>query len=160
MPGTYTVQMQIALTSRNRRRLEYEIRQRRVDPADLVSAIIADSAPLLLSLPQEQTAEAAIPMRVYFSPLQRDQFLMFAATHETTIGALVSALLARYLESFPDPPERTEPRRLQANERAAYRRELTRLCAYRAQVGNASPQWLDSYIADLEAFLQTAPQEP
>jgi hypothetical protein len=157
MLGAYTVQMQIALTSRNRRRLEYEIRQRRVDPADLVSAIIADSEPLLLSLPHEQTPETAIPMRVYFSPLQRDQFIAFATTHETSIGALVSALLARYLEGFPDPPERNEPQNLHANERAAYRRELTRLYAYRDQARQASPQWLDSYITDLEAFLQTSP---
>jgi hypothetical protein len=155
--GTYTLQLNLNLSLRNRRRLEYEIRQRRVDPADVISAIVADADPLLLSLPYEASPEPAIPMRVYVSQTQRDRFIAFANSNQTDVSTLIAALLAQYLESFPDPPAAVEHRSTNPAEIAAYRRELVRLQAHRKQLRADAPQWLELYIADLEQFLAVQP---
>ena len=152
--GTYTIHLSLALSLRNRRRLEYEVRRRRVDPADLVSAIVADSEPLLLSLPMEPLPIPLIPMRVFFTPAQRDQFVAFSKTNSLDLGQMVSALLARHLELFPDPPERAVSGGLSASELGAYRQELDRLMARRAQLSDTAPTWLDTYIDDLEFFVE------
>jgi hypothetical protein len=147
------MQISLALSLRNRRRLEYEVRQRRVDPADLVSALVADSEPLLLSLPVEPTSQPMVPMRVFFTPTQRDAFIAFSKANDVDLGQMVSMLLARYLEAFPDPPERPTTREIQPSELAAYRQELLRLQARRELLHDTAPTWLDAYIDDLVAFV-------
>ena len=151
--GTYTVQVSLALSLRNRRRLEYEVRRRRIDPADLVSAIVTDSEPLLLSLPVEPAPLPLIPMRVFFTPAQRDLFTNFAKLHDIDLSQMISALLARYLEGLPDPPERPGLASALEQELTAYRAELIRLKARRDQLRSQAPTWLDAYIADLERFV-------
>jgi hypothetical protein len=153
-PGMFTIATRLLLTPQHRRRLEYAVRSRRVDPADFVSAMIVGTNPLLVDEQANSHRSVFVPIRIYLTSEQRDAFRAFATTHDTDIGVLISEHVAHYLADMPDPPTPPNPSDRSAEVRA-YRRELARIQARRTTLGAATPIWLDQYIADLEEYINS-----
>jgi hypothetical protein len=150
--GTFTIPIRLAVTAAQRRRLEHAVRVRRVDPADLLSALIAGlppRGPLATSQPLAQ-----ISMRVYLTAAERDAVVAYAQTHELEVSQVVSAMASEQLDQLADPPAADPQPDQEAARRQSMRRELTRLEAYRTRLHDRVPAWLDSYIASLEAGLR------
>lgn len=150
--GTFTIPIRLTVTAAQRRRLEHTVRVRRVDPADLLSALIAGlppTGPLTAAQPLEQ-----ISMRVYVTATDRDALVAYAQAHQSDIGQIVSAMAASQLDQLAEPPAPTQPDPDIA-QRQALRRELIRLTEYRSSLHGRVPIWLDTYIDTLDAGLRS-----
>ncbi len=150
--GLFTVQSILYLTKEQRARLEHLVRTERIDPADLVSQIVADCSVDRLPCPDRERGEAAVPVRLYLAPAQRQHFDDWTHMYRAGLPDLISAVVGQYLDRLPDisraptlPPP-TDIQRL--------RGDLGRLRARRDAEGRLAPAWLGQYIADLEAEIR------
>jgi hypothetical protein len=148
----FTLTSTLMLTPVHRSRLQHAVRTRRIDPADLISAILAGTQPHPIDAQAAHERVLAVPIRVYLTAEQRDMLLLYAQQHSAQVSELISQIVAEFLQELDDPTTAPESP-AQPHEQSGYRRELLRLRAHRANLGRRSPSWLDRYIADLEAFL-------
>jgi hypothetical protein len=149
--GAYTVQTQLALTLHDRRKLERMVRARHVDPADLISALIAGAAPQLGS--DDDQRRLLVPMRLYLSADQRSEVAQFAEQHHQPLEIVLSEMVAQALRELPDLPAEPE-RGAPLVDLRGLAAELERLRVRRAAAGRVAPRWLDDYIAQLEAEMR------
>ena len=150
--GAFTVSTRLLLSAEQRARLERLVFEQRIDPADLVSMIVADHCDDLPSALSARPAGAAtVPIRLYLTPTARKQIDEWTHAHEVDLAALASQIVGDYLDVLPESPPVPEATRDNAAELRQRRAELGRLRARRDADGAGAPAWLASYIAELEA---------
>ncbi|MCS6938763.1 MAG: hypothetical protein RMJ55_08795 [Roseiflexaceae bacterium] len=156
--GLFTIQTSLYLSPENRARLEHLVRERRSNPPDVVSQILADYP--LTRLPSETDGIEGEPihMRIYLTPEQRAAFEAHLAEHKTTLSALVSRIVADHLAALPVPPPAPPPPRPNV-DLAKRRADLARLKARRDEAGKNAPAWLHAYIAQMEVELRRLERE-
>ncbi|MBO9343743.1 MAG: hypothetical protein J7454_17450 [Roseiflexus sp.] len=156
--GLFTVQTSLYLSPENRARLEHLVRERRSNPPDVVSQILAEHPLSQLSSDTDGADGEPIHMRIYLTPEQRQAFETYLATHKTTLSVLVSRIVANHLATLPVPPPAPPPPRPKA-DLAKRRADLARLKARRDEAGKEAPAWLHAYIAQMEAELRRLERE-
>lgn len=153
--GAFTVSTRLLLSAEQRARLERLVFEQRIDPADLVSMIVADHCDDLPSAPSARPPGAAtVPIRLYLTPTARQQIEEWTQLHEADLAGLASQIVGDYLDTLPEAAPVPEATRDTAAELRQRRAELSRLRARRDADGAATPAWLSSYIAELEAEVQ------
>ncbi|MCS6839498.1 MAG: hypothetical protein NZ699_07250 [Roseiflexus sp.] len=156
--GLFTIQTSLYLLPEHRARLEHLVRERRSNPPDVVSQILADYP--LTQLPSDLNGIKGEPihMRIYLTPEQRAAFEAHLAAHNMTLSALVSRIVADYLATLPAPPP-APPSPRPTVDLAKRRADLARLKARRDEAGTNAPAWLHAYIAQMEAELRRLERE-
>ncbi|HEU5103235.1 MAG TPA: hypothetical protein VFU22_29645 [Roseiflexaceae bacterium] len=150
--GAFTISTRLLLSAEQRARLERLVLDQRIDPADLVSMIVADHCDELPSaLGARPTGAVTVPIRLYLTPTAREQIDQWLLARELELADLVSQIVGDYLDVLPDAPPASEPVRDSSAELRQRRGELSRLRARRDAAGAAAPAWLASYIVELEA---------
>jgi hypothetical protein len=154
--GAFTVSTRLLVSGEQRAQLEQLVRSQRIDLADMVSMIVADSCAALPSVVVARPAGAVtIPIRLFLTAEARGQIEAWTHAREIDLAGLVSQIVGDYLDTLPDtppaPPAPAEDRGEQLRQRRA---ELGRLRARRDAAGAQVPAWLASYIAELEAELK------
>ena len=155
--GAFTISTRLLLSAEQRAQLERLVRNQRIDLADLVSMVVADNCDALPSAIAARPAGAAtIPIRLFLTPMARQQIETWTHAREIDLADLVSQVVADYLQTLPDGetaplPEPVADSAAQLRQRRA---ELGRLRARRDADGAQAPAWLASYIAELEAEVQ------
>jgi hypothetical protein len=153
--GAFTVSTRLLLSAEQCGRLERLVFQQRIDPADLVSMIVADQCDDLPSVPSARPPGAAtVPIRLYLTPTARQQIDEWTHTHEADLADLASQIVGEYLDALPESAPAPGATHDSAAELRQRRAELSRLRARRDDAGAAAPAWLASYIAELEAEVQ------
>lgn len=98
-----------------------------------------------------------IATRVFLTAAQRDRLNALVHEHNIDVPELLTELLVSFLDHLPEEEKSlpAEPEPVTEAEQAirARRAELRRLRARMAAGGSAAPQWMASYIADLEREL-------
>lgn len=150
--GLFTVQTILVLSPEHRAQLEHLVRERRSEPADVITQILAERP--LDQLPSSVVAAEgeAIHARIYLTPEQREAFEEHLAAHDLELSPMVSQIVADYLTTLPaiPAPVVAAPPRVDIGKRRA---DLARLRARRDAAGNAAPAWLNDYIAEMESEL-------
>jgi hypothetical protein len=150
--GAFTVSTRLLLSAEQRARLERLVFEQRIDPAELVSMIVADHCDGLPNAPSARPAGAVIvPIRLYLTPTARQQLDEWTHSHELELANLVSQIVGEYLDTLPETAPMPEAAHDSAADLRQRRAELSRLRARRDAAGAAAPAWLASYIAELEA---------
>ena len=150
--GAFTVSTRLLLSAEQRAQLERLVRSQRIDLADLVSMVVADHcAALPKAVVARPTSAATIPIRLFLTPVARQQIEAFTHARGIELADLVSQIVGGYLDTLPDAPPEPEPAPDNSASLRQRRAELGRLRARRDAVGDAAPAWLRSYIAELEA---------
>jgi hypothetical protein len=153
--GAFTVSTRLLLSAEQRAQLEWLVRSQRIDLADLVSMVVADHCDALPNGVVARPAGAAtIPIRLFLTPMARQQIEAFTHAHGIELADLVSQIVAGYLDTLPDIAPAPEPVRDSGEQLRQRRGELGRLRARRDAAGAQAPAWLASYIAELEAEVQ------
>jgi hypothetical protein len=153
--GAFTVSTRLLLSAGQRTRLERLVLDQRIDLADLVSMIVADECDALPSSVAARSPGAlTVPIRLFLTPTARQQIEQFTHAREIDLADLVSQIVANYLDRLPDAAPVPEPARDSTTDLRQRRAELGRLRARRDAAGSATPAWLASYIAELEAEIQ------
>ena len=153
--GAFTVSTRLLLSAEQRARLERLVREHRIDPADLVSMIVADRCD---ALPSDTVARppgaVTVPIRLYLTPTAREKIEQWTHARQLDLADLVSQIVGSYLDALPySPPAPAAPHDDSAEVRQR-RAELSRLRARHDAAGAGAPAWLASYIAELEAEVQ------
>jgi hypothetical protein len=153
--GAFTVPTRLFLTSKQRARLERLVLDQRIDPAEMISMIVADNCE---SLPDavavRHDGAAIVPTLLFLTPEARDRIEHVTRERKIDLADLVSQIVAGYLDTLPDVPAAPQPARDTSADLRQRRAELGRLRARRDAAGAAAPAWLHSYIAELEAEVQ------
>jgi hypothetical protein len=150
--GAFTVSTRLLLSAEQRARLERLVFEQRIDPADLVSMIVADRCDdLPKALSARPPGVATVPIRLYLTPVARQQIDEWTHSHEVDLADLASQIIGDYLDALPETPPAPEATSDSAAELRQRRAELSRLRARRDAAGAAAPAWLASYITELEA---------
>jgi hypothetical protein len=153
--GAFTVSTRLLLSAEQRAQLERLVRSQRIDLADLVSMVVADHCDTLPNGVVARPAGAAtIPIRLFLTPMAREQIEAFTHARGIELADLVSQIVAGYLDTLPDTAPAPEPVRDSGELLRQRRGELGRLRARRDAAGAQAPAWLASYIAELEAEVQ------
>ena len=155
--GAFTVSTRLLLSAEQRAQLERLVRSQRIDLADLVSMIVADHCDALPSaIAARRAGVATIPIRLFLTPMARQQIEAWTHAREIDLADLVSQIVAGYLQTLPDSEAApaSEPIADSAAQLRQRRAELGRLRARRDADGARAPAWLVSYIAELEAELK------
>ena len=146
--GTYTVLTQLSISDDDRRKLERLVRDRRLNPSDIVSSLLSDMQPLLAPEQGDSSHNVRVPVHVYLTAMQRVEIEDYAEQHEQPVAAVLSAMVVQALRTVPAPVGEPEP--APAASARPTGTELERLRARKAAAGRAAPRWLDEYIAQLE----------
>jgi hypothetical protein len=154
--GAFTISTRLLLSAEQRAQLERLVRNQRIDLADLVSMVVADHCDALPSTIAARPASATIPIRLFLTPMARQQIETWTHAREIDLADLVSQIVADYLQTLPDSETApvSEPVADSAAQLRQRRAELGRLRARRDADGAQAPAWLASYIAELEAELK------
>ncbi|HEU5087592.1 MAG TPA: hypothetical protein VFT99_09110 [Roseiflexaceae bacterium] len=146
--GTYTVLTQLSISDDDRRKLERLVRDRRLNPSDIVSSLLSGMQPLLPSEEDHGSHTVRVPVHVYLTATQRVEIEGYAEQHEQSIAAVLSAMVIQALRAVPAPVAEPEP--APAAGARPTGSELERLRARKAAAGQSAPRWLGEYIAQLE----------
>ncbi len=151
--GLFTVQTILVLSPEHRAQLEHMVRERRSDPASVISQILAERPLDQLPSGVAGSEGEAIHVRMYLTPEQREAFEEHLAAHDIELAAMVSQIVAEYLATLPaiPAPVAAAPPRLDIGKRRA---DLARLRTRRDAAGSAAPAWLNDYIAEMESELR------
>ncbi len=155
--GAFTVSTRLLLSAGQRAQLEKLVRSQRIDLADMVSMIVADTCDALPSAVVARPAGAVtIPIRLFLTAEARRQIDAWTHTHAIDLADLVSQIVGGYLDRLPDTPPApaTVPAQDSVAQLRQRRAELERLRTRRDAAGAQVPTWLASYIAELETELK------